>query len=293
MFYYNKDRMREEGVDPDNVPDTLEDWEVIGEKLYDVADDGTLNKIGFCPLIPWSNVQGWAATRGAEIWDAENNQCIANDDTNKPIMLELFDWFKGYTDKYGVEELQAFMTSYSGNNYGRNTPEGIYYTGLLGIWQVATWLYNDIREYGPDVDFGVTKVPSPAGVDGKPCNLVANMYFVPAGCRNPKGGFEFAWFMGSSPWVAINKAVPDSVTPSRRSNAMLPEVEEGQPWVVMARDEILPYAWPEPSMPSWGFYRGQLNDALAEVLWNDADPEEALDNAVAAAQLEVDQKLEQ
>jgi maltose-binding protein MalE len=185
------------------------------------------------------------------------------------------------------------MTSYSGNAYGRNTPEGVYYTGLLSIWQIATWLYNDMLEYGPDVDFGVTKVPSPRGVDGKPGQLVANMYFVPTGCQNPDGGFEFAWFMGSSPWVAANKAGPDSVTPSRVSNALLPELEAVEPWLAMARDEILPYAWPEPSMPSWGFYRNGINAALEEVLWNDADPEMALDLAVEEAQLEVDQKLEQ
>jgi len=99
--------------------------------------------------------------------------------------------------------------------------------------------------------------------------------------------------MGSSPWVAINKAVPDSVTPSRKSNAMLPEVEEGQPWVVMARDEILPFAYPEPLMPSVGYYKTKLQEALDSVLWDDVDPQEALDFAVEDAQLEVEQKLEQ
>jgi len=118
---------------------------------------------------------GWGATRGAEFWDPESRQCIANDATNGPILVELFNWYKGYTDKYGAEEIQAFMTSYGGNAYGRNTPEGVHYTGLLSTWIVATWLYNDMREYGPDVDFGVTKVPSPKGVAGKPANLVANM----------------------------------------------------------------------------------------------------------------------
>jgi hypothetical protein len=61
----------------------------------------------------------------------------------------------------------------------------------------------------------------------------------------------------------------------------------------MARDEILPFAWPNPSMPSVNFYLGQLNDMVTEVVWNDVDPEVALNNAVEASQLEVDQKLEQ
>lgn len=293
MLYYNKDRMREEGLDPDNIPTDLEGWEEAGEQLYDVADDGSIDKVGFCPLIPYQAIHSWGATRGAEVWDDATQTCIANDDTNGPIFIELLNWYKGYAEEYGAEELQAFMTSYQGNNFGRNTPEGIYYTGLLGIWHIATWLYNDMKEYGPDVDFGVTKVPSPAGVDGKPGYLQANVYLVPTGCENPEGGFNFANFMSSSPWVAINKAGPDSVTPSREPNAQLPELEEAAPWLPMARDEILPFAWPNPSMPSVNFYLGQLNDMVTEVVWNDVDPEVALNNAVEASQLEVDQKLEQ
>jgi multiple sugar transport system substrate-binding protein len=291
LFYYNKDRMREVGVDPDNVPTDLEDWEMIGDKLYEITDDGKIDRIGFCPLIPGANVQGWAATRGAELWDASTGTCIANDDKNKPILVELFKWYKGYADRYGAEEIQAFITSYSSQGYGRNTPEGAYYNGRIGIWQLATWLYNDMKEYGPDVDFDVAKVPSPKGVSGKPCNLVANLYFVPAGCQNPAGGFAFANFMSSSPWVALNKAVPDSVTPSRRSNAMQPEVEAAAPWIKIARDDILPFAWPEPAMPKWSFYSGQLADALNTVIWEDADPGQALDAAVEAAQREVDKVL--
>ncbi len=293
MLYYNKDRMREAGLDADNVPTDLEGWEEAGRQLYETSDSGGLNKIGFSPLIPGTAIESWGASRGAEIWDAGEQKCIANDDTNGPIFVELLNWYKGYADEYGAEELQAFMTSYAGNSYGRNTPEGIYYTGLLSIWSLATWLYNDMKEYGPDVDFGVTKIPSPRGVTGKPGNLVANVYLVPANCKSPEGGFNFANFMSSSPWVAVNKAGPDSVTPSRKLNAMLPELEEAAPWLPMARDEILPSAWANPSMPSVNFYLGQLNDAVNEVVWNGLDPETALDLAVEAAQLEVDQKLEQ
>ena len=293
MMFYNKDRMREGGFDPDDIPTDLEGWEEIGEALYDVSPNGSINKIGYIPLVPDIYIMAYGAMFGAEFWDGDSRQCIANDATNGPIMVDLFNWCKGYTDKYGAEEIQAFMSSYSGNSYGRNTPDGVYYTGLLAIWLNRTWLYNDMLEYGPDVDFGVAKPPSPRGVTGKPADLDANMYLVPAGAQNAAGGFEFAWFMGSSPWVAINKAVPDSVTPSRLSNAQLPEVEEGQPWVAMARDEILPYALPVPSMPSVGYYQTKLKEALNSVLWDGMDAQEALDYAVEDAQLEVDQKFEQ
>jgi multiple sugar transport system substrate-binding protein len=287
IFYYNKDRMREEGLDPDNVPTDLEGWEEIGEKLYDITDDGKIDRVGFCPMIPSAAIHGWAATRGGTLWDEGSQTCTAN---SEPF-LDTIKWMKGYADKYGQEELQAFITAYSSQGYGRNTPEGAYYNGRIGLWGLATWLYNDMKEYGPDVDFDVTKWPSPAGVEGKPAQLVANLYFVPEGARNPAGGFAFANFMSSDPWVALNKAVPDSVTPSRRTNAMLPEVEAAAPWIKMARDDILPYALPEPSIPKWSFYSGQLNDALNVVLWENANPEEALADAVERSQHEIDKVL--
>ena len=38
LFYYNKDRMREAGLDAENPPTTLEGWEEAGEALTDVSD---------------------------------------------------------------------------------------------------------------------------------------------------------------------------------------------------------------------------------------------------------------
>jgi len=286
LLYFNKDRMKEKGFDTEKLPADIEGWEEMGHKLYELSGK-KIDRVGFCPFIPGIQIWLWGATRNISVWDANAGKCTANN----PAMVDLFKWYKSYATKYGTEELQAFMTTYSGNNYGRNTPEGVYYTGKLSIWALATWLYNDMKEYGPKVNFGVTKVPSPKGVAGKPGHAQANLYLVPKGCKNPEGGFQFGHFMSSDPWVALNKAVPDSVTPSRKSLASDPEVEKAAPWIKVARDEVMPTAWAVPSMPSVGFYERQLNDALGRVLWENADPAKEVALAVEAAQREVDKKL--
>ncbi|MBM4457064.1 MAG: extracellular solute-binding protein [Chloroflexi bacterium] len=290
FLYYNKDRMKEKGVDTEKTPTDLEGWEEVGHKLYEL-DGKKVNKVGFVPWIPWYNLFGWGATRGAEVWDPNTQKCIANDAKNKPIFVALFNWHKGYATKYGYEELQAFITTYSGNTFGRNTPEGAWYTGKLGIWALETWLYNDFKEYGPKVSFGVTKMPSPKGVKGKPGGLTANMYLVPANSKNPAGGYAFGHFMGSDPWVAVNKCVPDAVLPSRRSTATQPEVLSGLPWAKMVIDEIVPYVMPLPSMPAVSGYQGRLNTAVTNVLTQNADPAKELDQAVELAQKDVDKLL--
>ena len=285
MLYYNKDLMQAKGIPTDKVPDNLEDWEAIGEKLYE-KQGNSISRIGFCPWIPSAEAWMWTPTRNIPVWNAEQGKCTANN----PQMVELLNWQKGYAKKYGTEALQAFSSSYGGNSYGRNTPDGIYYTGKIGVWGLATWLYNDMKEYGPKVNFGVAKIPSPKGVKGKPSFLNANLYLMPAGSKNPAGGFAFGNFMSSDPWVAVNKAVPDSVTPSRKSNANNPDVEKAAPWIPLAR-EIIADAWPIPSMPASGAYGRNLTDALNRVLWDNVDPQVALDDAVKATQLLVDKAL--
>ena len=289
-LFFNKDRMREVGIDVDDLPDDLEGWEALGDMMTEVADNGEIQKVGFIPLIPNAQEYHWLAAFGGEVWDAETQTASIN----TPEMQEVFNWYKGYYDRYGVENIEAYASTYGGNGFGRNTPEGVYYTGLLAIWTIGSWLVNDMNEYGPDVDFGITKVPSPASAEnGRPGQLQANMYLVPQGAANVQGGFDFANFMSSSPWVAINKAVVDSVTPSRRSLAELPEVEEAAPWIPLMRDEVLPFALAVPSMPAVNFMNRTLAEAREEVAFGNVDIETALADAERRIQREVDNKLAQ
>ncbi len=94
--------------------------------------------------------------------------------------------------------------------------------------------------------------------------------------------------MSSSPYVAVNKALPDSVMPSRPSLASLPEVAEEGAWTVLARDEILPNTLERPSFPGNGFLGAALEEAVDNVMFNDADPAEVIADAVARSRREVE-----
>ncbi|MEM7127139.1 MAG: extracellular solute-binding protein [Chloroflexota bacterium] len=290
LFYYNKDRMREAGLDADNPPTTLEGWEEAGEALTDVSDSGEIERVGFIPQIPSTDPHNWLAAFGADVWDPDTNTVTADNEK----VLSLLNWYGKYNETYGVENIGAFRTAYGGNGFGRNSPEGLYYTGQIAVWTLGSWSFNDMGEYGPDVDFDVAAVPSPEGSGGSPGKLVANMYFVPNGAKNVDGGFAFANFMSSSPFVALNKAVPDSVTPSRISLANDPEVEAASArWLPFARDEILPKAWAVPNMPGIQFLAQQINEAVETIAFDGADPQEELTALVGRVQDEVDNKLAQ
>lgn len=219
------------------------------------------------------------------MWDEEST--TVNLET--PAVLSLLEWYDGYSREYGIENIAAFHTAFGGNAFGRNAPEGLYYTGQLAIWQIGTWLYNDVGEYGPDLHFAVNKVPSPsAAANGKPGQRQANLYFVPAGAENVEGGYAFSSFMSRSKRVALHKAVPDSVTPSRISNATDPEIEAAAAdWLPFARDEILPNAWAVPSMPGVGYMGRQIAEAVDAMAYAGLRPAEALAGIQERVQQEV------
>ena len=286
FLYYNKDRMREAGLDPESPPTTIAELDEMGAVLNEISDDGEILRLGFAPTVPSKHIWDWGAAHGSQYWDeAEGNIAV-----DEEAMITLLEWYKGYADQFGAENLQAYANTYGGNGFGRNTPQGIYYTGLVTFWVLGSWSYNDMGEYGPDVDFGVVPVPTLASADdATPGTSVGNMYFVPANCANPDGGFAFANFMSSSPFVAINKALPDSVMPSRRSLATLPEVDQKEGgWTILARDEILPNTLERPSFGGNGFLGGALNEAVDAVMFNDADPATVLADAIDRSRREVE-----
>ncbi len=286
FVFYNKDRMREVGLDPESPPRTIAELDEQGAMLNDIADDGEILRLGFAPTLPGKQIWEWGAAFGSQYWD-ESEGNIALDEE---AWIALLNWYKSYGDKFGVENLAAYASTYGGNGFGRNSPQGIYYTGLISFWVIGSWLFNDMGEYGPDVDFDVAPIPTLASADdATPGTSIANMYFVPANCANPDGGFAFANFMSASPFVAINKALPDSVMPSRLSLASLPEVDEKEGgWTVLARDEILPNTLERPSFPGNGFLGGALDEAVDNVMFHDADPAEVLADAIARSRREVE-----
>ncbi|MEQ8675259.1 MAG: extracellular solute-binding protein [Aggregatilineales bacterium] len=285
MMFYNKDILREVGIDPEVMPDTLEGWVEMGEAATLLADDGEIERVGFIPTIPGFLPFAWyAAFGGQNFWDAE----AGTFNINNPEMLAMFEWLKSFADRYGAENIEAYASTYGGSGFGRQTPDGIYYTGRIAIWALNSYIYNDMGEYGPDVDFGIAPFPSPAGVDGAPGDIEANMYLVPVRSANPEGGFRFANFMTSSKFVALNKSLVDSVMPSRPSLANDPDVEAAAGWLPLARDEILPRSRYYGQFPAYGFLlRTISDDALDRMFFDGADPAEVLQDVQESAEREL------
>jgi multiple sugar transport system substrate-binding protein len=286
FLYANKGVLREVGLDVARPPRELEGWVQWGEKATQLGADGSIVRAGFLPPLVGDPLT-WCTVFGGSFYDAQARRLTLNHPNN----VRTYEWMKAFVDRYGAQPMEEFRQRYSANGWGRKSPDGAFYTGRFALWVYPVWLYNDIKEFGPQVDFDVRPVPSPAGVQAPPGITRVNCYLMPAGARQPDGGWEFLKYMSLDRYVMLNKVLPDSVPPSRRSLAMDKEGEAQAPWLKMARDEILPRAAPLPMVPNLQFVQGQMGAALAAVRLVQKSPKQALDDAQQAAQADLEQTL--
>ena len=114
FLYYNKDRMRQAGLDPDSPPTTIADLDEQGAALNEIGDDGEILRLGFAPTVPAKQTWDWGASFGSQYWD-EGESNIAVDEE---AMIALLEWYQAYANSLGAENLQAYASTYGGNAFG-------------------------------------------------------------------------------------------------------------------------------------------------------------------------------
>ena len=143
FMYYNKDRMREGGLDPDSPPTTIAELDAMGAELNEIADDGEILRLGFSPTLPGKQVWEWGAAFGSQYWDDPK----AISPWDEEAWVELLNWYKSYGEQFGVENLAGYASTYGETAFGRNSRKASY-TGLISFWVIGSWLFNDMGEYG-------------------------------------------------------------------------------------------------------------------------------------------------
>jgi multiple sugar transport system substrate-binding protein len=285
FLYFNKGLLRQSGFDAGKPPADLEGWAQLGEKATELTPDRAIVRAGFLPPVI-GDLSTFATVFGGRLYDPGTQKLTLT----TPNVVRMLEWIKTFVDRYGTQPIETFRTANSAAGWGRKSPDGTFYTGKFVIWVHPVWLYNDMREFGPAVDFGVLPVPGPKGTTAPPGVTRVNHYLMPAGTKHPDGAWAFLKYMSRDPYVTEHKVLVDSVPPSRRSLATDKRFEAMAPWLKMARDDILPKATPHAVIPNLVFMEGQLGGALAAVRQGQKTPRQALEDAQQAAQTDLDAK---
>ncbi len=284
VLFYNRASFREAGLDPNRPPRTWKELEEMSRKLTRVSDKGRIERVGFIPASgspfnvgnTWLYLYGWQ--KGGEFMSADGTRCTAND----PKIVAALEWVTNFINGYGVSELTRF-----GSGFGIKELDP-FLSGKMAMIGEEGFLLSRIRQYKPDLDFGVAPLPWPE--DGRHATWSGGFALVmPVGCKYPEQTMKFIRFLTSHDAQAFYGEKAEQI-PANESAARTPYFLNDPNWRVFI-DEMK-YSRYRPVTPAGPVLWDELSRANEFAFMGKMTPKEALDQAQANVQRELDKIAE-
>nr|WP_285847048.1 ABC transporter substrate-binding protein [Sporosarcina luteola] len=179
ILFYNKTAFKEAGLDPEKPPATWEELWEYAEKL-DVKNGDTYDRIGFYPL--WGvNSDVWMLNSDGKNFFDEDGAPIIDTEANRETLEWVLDWH----EKYGANTINSYKSqidSQQGNPF---------FNGKLAMYVNTPTFYTQIRDYAPDLDFGVAMLPEREPGSGNTSWGGGFVAEIPQGSKHPEEAWEF------------------------------------------------------------------------------------------------------
>lgn len=290
---YNKTIFEEFGLDPETGPATIEELDAWAEEMWKFNDDGSVERSGFLPWQPedWNSFN-WFAAWGAKLYDSEAKQVLLNDEN----AIACYEWYFSHIQKYGMKPVLDWVASSAPGYGGRSVPEGPLYTDRIGMWHGGQWYVDLARRYGGEtLKFGVTPLPqSPLG-EPKTSRFEADVLMVMSGAQNPDAGWEFInWVYDPETetpafqFLLEMSGLPSSLKYLQNATEYRPELSEDAEWKTYADIAATGHLQPDPKIPVFQKLTDEINAARDAILNEAKTVQQALDDANAAVQSELD-----
>ncbi len=212
VLFWNRAIFREAGLDPDRPPRTWDELIEYSKKTTVRSASGSLERVGFIPFsgVPggtgntWLYLYGWQA--GGEFATPDGARATLND----PRIVAALQWVVSFSDWYGIQNLQKFQ---SGFGIKELDP---FLVGKMSMIGDEGYMLARIKQYRPDLDFGVAPLPWPE--DGRHATWSGGFAMViPTGCAHVAETMEFIRFMESEAAQKIYGEVSEQIPANRRA----------------------------------------------------------------------------
>jgi len=178
-LFYNQDALDEIGVD--GPPDTFDELLTDAEKLLVVADDGTVERVGFVPDVgDGSYAVYFADMFGATLYSDDGATITIGDTVDQ--WIEAAQWQKQFYDLMDPQEFARWadgLGSYdSADNFFIKGQLPLYFEGSYFV----TW--PDRFGEGQPEEWGLVPMPAPGGVDAENAVTLVpsgNWFMIPNG----------------------------------------------------------------------------------------------------------------
>ncbi len=272
--YINVAKAREAGLDVDNPPKYIDEFDQWAEALYK-KEGPRLVQAGF---IPWLH-QGWIFSYGftwdGKFFDEEKQQVTAND----PRIVAACEWMASYAKKYDITTIDSFSQA-----FGQEAQEP-FVMGQVAMTYDGDWRIASIQErYAPDMEYMVIPMPYPR--DGGRVATWAGGWslVIPRGAKHIDQGWKFIEYFTNVENM-IKFCVETSHIPTRVESAKDPRFRENK-WHAVFMD-LLPIADTRPPLPIGQFLWTALAEARDLIIHLTKTPQEALDDVTKRANEEM------
>jgi multiple sugar transport system substrate-binding protein len=219
-LYYNVRHLREAGLDPANLPDTMAELLEWRERLTRRDPDGNLTRLGLAPIPLFMAYPLF----GDDLYDPALDRIDPRSEAvRKGIELA---WENNHY--YGFDAIIRFqaglsISSSSGGATGWPFMSGQYSMAVEGQWRV-----EQLARYAPDLEYVTGPIPNPE--PGQPPRgfASANFMIIPTGAACPEGAWDFIKFWSGldDPQRAARLLVPGGWLPTMRATAAAPAYRE-------------------------------------------------------------------
>ncbi len=300
-MFYNRTLFREAGLDPDNPPRTIEELDAAHRKLClfwsgkpghsatTAQDDGRrdIARVGLMHSEPnwWS--WHWGYSFGGSIYDAGTDRATPD----SPENVRAYQWLQSYPQELGVERLVRFQTGFG--FYG--TAENPFLTGKVAMMYQGPWLANVIRQYLPDLDYGVAPFPVHESVydPKRPIGLLnGDVLVIPRGAKHPEASFEFIAFTQRPENIEALSIAHGKNSPLIEHSPGFERASVNKYVAVHAQVARSDRAFVFPRTRTWQQYASEFDAATQGMLRLQSPATEALARVRVAAQTQLDRTAE-
>ena len=278
-FVWNKQVFREAGLDPERPPRTIAEMDAYSDRITK-EEGGKLTRIG---IIPWgiygsaNSIYTWGWAFSGRFYDDQKQTVTADD----PKVVRALAWMRSYADKYDVTRITSLQQGFGSAEHNP------FYIGELAMTCLHIGGLEDIYRYAPELDFGVTYLPTPEGGEEHSSWVGGWCLAIPTGSRKPQAAWEFVRWVCADRQGTRAMGRETGLFPGYRPSPYFDEVRHKKHYGMFLR--ILEECRHQrPVMPAQAFYMGSLARAVDACVYGQKTPLAALQDCRRETQYELE-----
>jgi len=305
-LHWNKRLFREAGLDPNKPPQSIQELDLMAEKLTKVElpgeeepvtfyelkkrrnykellRKGKITQMGFLPSEPGWWPWSWGYWFGGRLWNKKDT--ITCDDKEN---IKAYEWIRSYSLKYGEDNIKKFSSSFG----VFSSPQNPFLSAKVAMVIQGVWLYNFIDKYATGMEWGAAPFPSDEGRLKDVSYIEADALVIPRGAKHPDEAFEFIKFVNTQEGMEL-------LCDGQRKFSPLKEVSEDfykkhkNPYIRMFRRLAeSPNSFIPPKTVIFQEYQREMTFAYERTRDLETTPKEVLEEVKNVIQRRLDRETE-